>query len=244
MRLITLLFVLLGAAPAAADDTISRLTQKLDRLYRADSSHAKLSMQVVTPDFERTLRVEAWSEGLDKMLVRILSPKKEEGTATLRRGNEMWNHLPRIRKTIRIPPSMMMGSWMGSDFTNDDLLRATSWEQDYTAQIAADPPAGQVCLDYSPKPDAAVTWSRVRVCFDAQRELPVTQAWFDEKGREARRMTLDEVKAIGGRELPTRMTLVPLLEKGRRTVVTYESLAFDVKHDSTLFSETRLRRGE
>jgi outer membrane lipoprotein-sorting protein len=248
LRLVVLLLLASPAFALAQDAGVDpldplALSRHLDRLWRADSSEAKVTMKVVTPDYTRTLSLDVWSEGMEHTLIRITAPRKEAGVSTLKRGNEIWNYLPKIKKTIRIPPSMMMGSWMGSDLTNDDLVRESSWEDDYTVAKAPTAPDGQVCLDYTPKPDAAVTWSKVTTCFDKASRLPVTQSFVDEKGREARRMRFEDVKTIGGRTLPTRMIIEPQLEAGRRTEFTYDALEFGVKHPPNTFSITRLRRG-
>ena len=232
-------------APAASDarPPLSEINKKFDALYRSDASKGRMTMTIVTPNYERTLTMQVFTRGMDDTLMRIEEPRKEKGTATLKKGNEMWNYVPKIKKLVRIPPSMMMGSWMGSDLTNDDLVRESSWEDDYTVARAPTAPDGQVCLDYTPKPDAAVTWSKVTTCFDRASRLPVTQSFVDEKGREARRMRFEDVKTIGGRTLPTRLIIEPQLEKGRRTEFTYDALAFGVKHPPNMFSITRLRRG-
>jgi outer membrane lipoprotein-sorting protein len=157
----------------------------------------------------------------------------------------MWNYLPKIKKTIRVPPSMMMSSWMGSDFTNDDMVRESSWQDDYSAKMLAQPPKGQKCLDYRAKPNAAVAWDRVVACVHADKYYPIRQAFYDEKGRKARVMEFGDVKNLGGRLIPSRMTLTPLTpdKKGNRTVVVYEELKFDVSVPDSLFSLSNLRRG-
>ncbi len=231
-----------ASAAHAAPDPVA-LSHKMDTLWRAESSRATVTMRVVTPDYARSLSLDVWSEGREHTLIRITAPRKEAGISTLKRGTEMWNYLPKIRKTIRIPPSMMMGSWMGSDLTNDDLVRDSLWEEDYTVVLAPTSPPGQVCLDYSPKPDAPVTWSKVTTCFEANTELPLGQVFFDEKGRAARRIEFGAPREIGGRTVPTRLSVVPLLETGRRTEFTYESLEFGVKHPPDTFSIGRLERG-
>jgi len=239
-----LIALALGGAALAADRLDPHeLSRRLDDLYRSGSSHGVLSMTVTTPYYERTLRLEVWSRGMSDTLIRILSPKKEEGTATLKRGGEMWNFLPRIQKTIRIPPSMMMASWMGSDFTNDDLVRETSWEKDYSVEFAPDPPPGQVGLLYRPREGAPVTWAKVVGWIDEKSLLPVAIEYYDEKDRKARVMTFEEIGALGGRTLPRRVILTPLSEekKGHKTVMVYEEMAFEVALPDSLFSLTGLR---
>ncbi len=238
---VALLMLTAGSASSEAD----RISRALDRLYRSESSQGTMVMEVTTPNYQRTLEMEIWTRGMDATLVRILSPKKERGTATLKKGPEMWNYLPKIKKTIRVPPSMMMSSWMGSDFTNDDMVRESSWQGDYSATLAGSAPRGQKCIDYRAKRNAAVAWDRVLVCVDESHYYPLRQEFYDEKGRKARVMTFDQVKVLDGRRIPTRMTLTPLTEdkRGNRTVVTYKELRFDVPVSDSLFSLTSLKRG-
>lgn len=236
--------LLLVAAPAANADepTLEELSQKLDDLYRFDSSHGTLKMFVKTPHFERELELEVWTEGTEYALVRINSPRKEAGISSLKRGNEMWNYLPKIGKTIRVPPSMMSGSWMGSDFTNDDLMREASWEKDYEVKKSEKSPEGELCLDFTAKPDAAVPWPRVVGCLSRDKLLPKRMEFYDEKDRKARVMEYSDVKTFDGQEMPARMVLTPLTKEGHETVMVYEDLEFDVKHSKQLFSLTNLRR--
>ncbi|MCB9546531.1 MAG: outer membrane lipoprotein-sorting protein [Myxococcales bacterium] len=237
-----LALALLAGHPALADDQLQALSHTLDALFRADTSQGVMAMTVVTPDYERTLKMSVATRGLDDTLVRILEPHKERGISTLKKGTEMWNYLPRIKKVMRIPPSMMMGSWMGSDFTNDDLVRGSSWEADYTATLAPDLPADAPCIVYVPRPQAAVTWSKVEACFAGSPALPVRLDYFDEKGRKARTMTFEAIKELGGRRIPTKTTLVPLLKPGHRTVMEYLEMTYDAPLPPNTFSQAALRR--
>ena len=231
-------------SPARADrPSLDEISRRLDQLYRAGSSRGRMSMTVQTPHFKRTLTMSVVTRGQEDTLIRILEPRREEGIGTLKKGREMWNYLPKIRKTIRVPPSMMTSSWMGSDFTNDDLVRASSWEKDYTvAWAGAEAKAGELCLVYTPKPTAAVTWSRVVSCVDPKDLLPRTMDYYDEKGRKARTMTFDEVKDLGGRRIPARMVLVPHARPGNRTEIRYEEMTWDVSVPADTFTLSALRR--
>ena len=245
--LLILAFVMLLPLPQAlAKDGIepAELSKRMDLLYRAETSKAKMMMKVVTPNYSRTLKMTVVSRGLDDTLIRIRSPRKERGISTLKKGNEMWNYLPKIRKTIRIPPSMMMGSWMGSDFTNDDLVKQSSWEKDYDVTWAKDiKRQGELCVRSVPKAGAVVNWSQVIRCFDAALTLPTEMIFYDEKKRKVRTITYSDTKELGGRKVPTKMTLRPLLKDGHETVIVYDDLAFDVELPDNTFTVTNLRRG-
>lgn len=240
--------VAVAAEPAPGSDAkaeAARLSRKLDELYRAKSSRSKMAMTVTTPHYERRLVMTSLSRGMDDTLVRILEPRKERGVATLKRKNEMWNFLPKVRKTIRVPPSMMMGSWMGSDLTNDDLVRASSWERDYDVVWDA-PRDGERCLRYVPRAEAAVTWQKVVACFRKADDQPTVVEYYDEKGRKARSMLYKDVKDFGGRKLPATMEIVPHLaeKKGNRTVMQVLEMAWDVPVTDADFSQAALRRAQ
>jgi outer membrane lipoprotein-sorting protein len=233
-----------ASAKTLSEAQINSMLNNLDSLYRSDSSKGVMSMKVVTAHYTRTLKMEMVTRGQDDTLIRIVSPRKEKGVSTLKRGNEMWNYLPKIKKVIRIPASMMGGSWMGSDLTNDDLVRGSSYKNDYTTQHVPARP-GEICLLHTPKENAAITWSKVHSCFDAGNQLPKRMEFYDEKDRKVRLLEYDEVKSLGGRLLPTRMTLTPLSEDnlGNKTVMSFEEMQFNVDVNATTFSEANLRRG-
>lgn len=230
--------------PEAARPSIAEISRKIDTLYRADHSQGRMTMSIVTPDYERTLTMQTYTRGLEDTLMRIESPRKERGIATLKKGNEMWNFLPKIKKTVRVPPSMMMGSWMGSDLTNDDVVRDSSWESDYDATFTDEGAApDEWCIAYTPKPSAAVTWSKVIGCVDRATLLPRRQVFYDEKDRKARTMSFREVKEMGGRTIPTVMIVEPHLKDGHKTTIRYDAIDFDAALPPNTFSLTALQRG-
>lgn len=228
----------------AEELSIRQLSRELDRLFRSESSRGTVEMIVTNPHFTRRVKMKMWTKGLEMTLIRIVSPRKEKGMATLRRNNEMWNFLPKIGKTIRIPPSMMMGSWMGSDLTNDDVVKETTWEQDYTVELMSGLPENRIGLVYRPKPDAPVTWQKIVVIFDKPSRLPLSQEFYDEKGIKARVMEFSEVRDFGGRRIPAKFVIRPLTKDkaGRLTEFIYHKIEFDVEIPDSYFSLSRLRR--
>ena len=234
---------LAAAAEDQAEPSLEALSLKLDQLYRFDSSRGKMRMSIKTPHYERELTMRMWTQGRDFALVRILAPRKESGISTLKRENEMWNYLPKIDKTIRIPPSLMAGSWMGSDLTNDDLVRDASWQKDYMAK-KSESQAGEICVQFDAKKDAAVAWDKVIACLDEEALLPTHMDFYDEKDRKARTMIYSDRKMFDGQMLPARLTLKPLLKDGNETVIVYEELEFNVKHKAKLFTLSSLKKGK
>ncbi|MBD3180064.1 MAG: outer membrane lipoprotein-sorting protein [Candidatus Latescibacteria bacterium] len=239
------LLVMAAAAPASESD-VDRVIEKLDRLYRSSSSTGSMKMTIINPHWERSLVMDFWSEGMDRMLIVVTEPEKEKGTATLKIDNEMWNYIPNINKVVKIPPSMMMANWMGSDFTNDDIVRESSFISDYHYSEINPPEAeeGMMYLELVPKEGVVTLWKKLVMKVDRENLLPVEQRYVDEKERVMKKMLYDRVKVMDGKEIPTRMTMVPLSEekKGHRTTVEYLDIEFEVELDDDLFSLRNLRK--
>jgi outer membrane lipoprotein-sorting protein len=231
-----------GLAFGQTKPKVQDVIDGIDRLYRADSSYALMDMEIVNPNWERTLRLKAWSEGTDKTLIRILEPAKERGTGTLRIGTEMWNYLPKVDKTIRIPPSMMMSSWMGSDFTNDDLVKEFTFAEDYNFQYAEvqNPEAGRLYIECTPKQGRPIVWNRVLLVVDAESLLPVTEKYYDQQDRLMRTMSFRDVKIFDDRTIPSVMELVSQDGKGK-TIIRYLEAEFDIDIPAETFTTRSLR---
>lgn len=231
-------------AQPAAQNQAKMIVQKMDELYRASSSEALIEMQIITPHWQRTLKMKAWSKGMDKTFIRLLEPKKERGIATLRIGNEMWNFLPKTNKVMKIPPSMMMSSWMGSDFTNDDLVKEFTFIESYHFEMTtpADPEKGLLYVKCIPKEGLPIVWGHIVIAVQEESSLPVWQKYYDEKGKLMREMFFKEVKDLGGRRIPSVMELIPTTKKEHATVVRYLDAAFDIAISDDVFSLHNLRQ--
>ena len=236
------LFCAVSLVFAQSGDAIE-IAKKVDELYRSGSSYAEVTMEITTPHWSRTLDMRAWSRGMDQTLIRILAPRKERGVGTLRLDTEMWNYLPRTGKVIKIPPSMMMSSWMGSDFTNDDLVKEFTLLKHYTFELITptDAQPGLRYLEARPKPDVPVVWDRLVIVVKSDTLIPVRQEYYDEKGRMMREMTFTEVTRFGDRMVPAVMTLIPTTKEGHRTVIRYKDLQLDIPLKSDVFSLRNLR---
>ena len=243
---IALFLALFLALPARAETlTPKQILNRVDDLFRGKSSLGHLTMAIVTANWQRTLELEFWSEGKDKSLIRILAPEKEKGTATLRVGNEIWNYLPKVNRTIKLPSSMMSSSWMGSHFTNDDLVKESRMADDYTFNITFNGEKdGQSITEITciPKPEAAIVWGKVLVTVRNSDYLPLNTKYYDEDMKLARTMVFSDIGELGGRNLPRVMTVLPTDKPGEKTEVTYQKLTFDPKLPADTFSLRSLTR--
>lgn len=247
--LIALLLTLLPAGrPVEAQKTKLTPKEVLDRvddLYRGKSSYGKMVMTITTAHWTRALTLEFWSKGKDKSLIRILSPKKEKGTATLRSGNDIWNYLPKVKRVIKLPSSMMAASWMGSHFTNDDLVKESRMADDYTFELTFDGKRDSrevVEITCLPRPDAPVVWGKVVVTARKRDFLPQNTKYYDEDMKLVRVMTFSEISKMSKRTLPTKMTVIPVDKPQEKTIIKYKTIEFDLDLGDRLFSLRNLQR--
>jgi outer membrane lipoprotein-sorting protein len=250
-----LMSVLLWGAVALAEEptttsgdkpTIEELLDDTDDVARGSSSEAVMDMQVKTDRYERSMKMRALSKGEENSLIVILEPAKDAGVATLKNGDNLYNYMPKVDRTMKIPAGMMSGAWMGSHFSNDDLVKGSRMREDYTYTLTHEPgqpgePADAWVIELVPKPDAPVVWGKVIVTIGSDR-VPRAIDYFDERGDKIRTMEFTDVQDIDGRKVPMTMKLVPHDKPGEFTKMHYESLKFDVPLDDNAFTLQALKR--
>ena len=236
--------LLLSTATLAAAQEVDgkAILRQVDDLYRGQSSVARTTMHIQTEHWQRTLEMQVYSKGTERSLVRIVRPKQEEGTATLKVEDNIWNYLPKTRRVMKIPASMMMGSWMGSHFTNDDLVQRSRLEDDYDFELEDLAEAGRWRITLVPHEDAPVVWGKIVLELQKRPLLPIWMEYYDEDGEAVRRSTYEDVQTVSGRTLPLKMRMVPLDEPEEFTEIHYRELRFDVELDDGLFSIQTLKR--
>ncbi len=237
--------IALLTAPAEAQPlpSVNEVMDYLDDLYRSSSSHATMTMTVERERGTRELALESWSRGDDEALIVIRSPAREAGTATLLTEEGLWNYAPRADRLIRIPTGLLSEHWMGSHFTNDDLVRETSYLDDFDAVLAWDSREAGRYLKATlvPKPQAPVVYTEVVFLVGAADWVPVRAEYYDE-GELVRTMTFDDVRSVAGRRVPMTLILEVAGEEGARTVVHYDDFELDVAVDPGMFTRQGLRR--
>lgn len=230
------------AASAAASDAkaakpvdIKALMKKIDELYRSTASQGRMAMTIKTPDWSRTIKMAIWTKGDKYTFIRIAEPRKEKGVSFLKRDKNIWNFFPKINKVIKVPPSMMMASWMGSDFTNDDLVKDSSLLDDYKVADQSEA-AGKLTFALVPSRSAVSLWGKIVITVDKATSLPITQVFFDERGEKIRTMSFTDIGLLGQRQLPRTLTLIPHTKTGHSTVIRYLDMSFDAKIPASVFT--------
>lgn len=234
-------------APPAARETLDpkEILRRVDGLMRGDASTGTIVMSIGTAHWSRTLTIRFWAQGDDRSLMEILAPRKEQGTATLRAGGNIWNYLPRVGRVVRVPSAALGSSWLGSHFTYDDLVKDSRLAEDFAYEVTADEDrAGRRIAEITclPKPEAPVVWARVVVLVDVAADLPLSILYYGEDEALARTLTFEDVGPIGGRTLPRRHRMVPAGAPGEFTEISYRDLVFDPALEDDLFTLRRLQR--
>ena len=225
--------------------TARDIIEAADAHMRGESSQASISIQTIRPAWRREMTVDTWVKGRDLSLILVRAPAREKGIVFLKRKKEVWNWLPSVERTIKLPPSMMTQSWMGTDFTNDDLVRESSVLQDYTHRIAGDSLIqGRRCwkIEMIPLPETAVVWGQVNLWIDQQDYLQLRAEFRDEEKQLVNVMECSVIRSMGGRVLPTVMEMTPADKPGNKTVLRYESIVFDQPISDEFFTTQNMKK--
>lgn len=220
------------------------IVQKSDQAMRGDSSYTESTMEIIRPDWTRSMTMKSWTKGTDLSLVLVTAPAKDKGSASLKRQREMWNWVPSIERVIKIAPSMLSQSWMGSDFTNDDLINQSSIVVDYQHELKGEDTfdGDKVwVIDAVAKPDAPVVWSKVTLWISKSTYLQRKVEFYDEFDERVNVMATYDVEELGGRKLATRMEMQPLDKPDNKTVLITHQAQFDFDIDDSFFSQQQMK---
>jgi hypothetical protein len=245
--------------PAVPSEQLEELIRQADRVTRGQTSAAVVEMQIKTEDYDRTYNMVIWDDArgaADRALVKILGPALWRGHGTLKVGDRLLTYNPKNDHVTVVGSSMLGDSWMGSHFTNDDLVKETSLADDYQArlvrtwQAAAPGVPGEAtwyAIALTPRPRAPVVWGRIDLTLYRQGDviLPTRLVYFREDRPDAtpvRTMTMSDVRELGGRLLPARMRVEVTDQPGEFTELRYDKIRFDVDIPGEKFTERALRQ--
>ena len=252
-RALVLCVAALALAPGGEEPfDVEELVRRAEDALRGKTAEIRAAMTITTPRWTRVVRFHSWDDRLgDRSFIRIIDPRKDRGTGFLRLEQTFWTYLPRVERTMRIPPSMMLQPWMGSDFTNDDLTRESSMIDDYVPRALGEKPIDGVAalgVELIPKEEAPVVWARVELWLEKERLAPLLFLYFDEPepGRYEllRRLIFSDVRVVEGRPLPHSWVVVPIDKPGQSTRMVIESVELDQVFEDSIFTQANLRRVE
>ncbi len=243
---VALIWLSLGQVSQAADDQRAReIVDGVARLFISQSSIATVEMQITKEDLQRKITMQFWSVGESNILIRIRRPPEDAGTAILKVGGKIWYYLPKANRTVKIPASMMMSPWMGSDFTLNDLVKQSRLTNDYAIATSFEGQRDGVAISeytLTPKPAAAVVWGKITLEVRQADLMPVWQRYYDEDGKLVRELSFSEYRTVSGRLIPTRLVMRPTGQAVEQTTITYEKIIFDEPISEETFSRKNLKQ--
>ncbi|NOT36626.1 MAG: outer membrane lipoprotein-sorting protein [Saprospiraceae bacterium] len=221
-----------------SQDALS-IVKKADEKMRGVTAKMEMTINTIRPTWKRSMQIKVWSKGSDFSMVLITSPAKDKGVSFLKRKKEVWNWYPTLERVIKLPPSMMNQSWMGTDFTNDDLVKESSVIHDYTHKLIGDTIIGSrscYTIEMTPKQGSAVVWGKVISCIDKKDYIELHMRLYDEDGVLINIMNGYDPKLIGGRVIPSRFEMIPVDKKGHKTEMIYNNIVFDQPINDDFFN--------
>ena len=240
----TLLILLVCNFTFARD--VKQIVKEADEKIRGVSSKGIYTMTIQRPSWSRSITMKSWTLGTEYSMFYITSPAKEKGQVFLKRQNEMWNWVPSIDRMIKIPPSMMMQSWMGSDFTNDDLVKESSLVKDYSHRlISSDEKIDNYnCykIELIPHEDAPVVWGKIFMWISKEELLWLKAEFYDEDEFLVNTEILTDIKQMDDRVIPTRMEMIPADKEGHKTVLIFKDIDFNAPLKESFFSIQNMKR--
>ncbi|NOX84465.1 MAG: outer membrane lipoprotein-sorting protein [Chlorobi bacterium] len=243
--LAVIIFLLLPEIPVNAQElTATDIVRKADEKNRGKTSQGEMTMTIIRPKWKRTIGFKYWSKGDEYFMIYITAPAKEKGQVFLKVGKEMWNYVPTISRMIKIPPSMMMQSWMGSDFTNDDLVKQSSIVKDYDHKLEGEENIrGMDCykIVLTPHPDAPVVWGKIISWITKDGYNMWKSEYYDEDGYIQNVENSYDIKRMGDRDIPSRLEMIPVNEKGKKTIMEILNVIFDKPIDDSFFSKQNMK---
>ncbi|MFO7864535.1 MAG: outer membrane lipoprotein-sorting protein [Salinivirgaceae bacterium] len=242
---IVMLLVLPLSQLVAQEDHATEIVRKSDELMQGDSYVSKMTMTIVRPTWERSITFKSWGKGRDLALTYIQSPASDKGQTFLKRKNEMWTWNPKISRLIKLPPSMLAQGWMGSDYSNDDILKESSIVVDYHHSVKnVVDYEGYTCwvVEMKPKEDAAVVWSKIVSYIAKEKYFPLKVEYYNEDNELVKSHLNSDVQMVDGREIPTKTVVQPADEPNKKTVVVIDQMEFDVPIKDQFFSQQNMKR--
>ena len=221
------------------------IVRRADEKTRGLSSLGTMTMTVIRPEWSRTITMKTWSKSREYAMVLITAPARDKGQVFLKIKTEMWNWVPSIDKTIKIPPSMMLQSWMGSDFTNDDLVRQSSIVVDYTHKLLGKEKVRDMdCykIELIPHPDAAVVWGKIIMWITVSGYDSWMSEYYDEDNVLVNISNNYDIKRMGDRDIPTRLEMVPQNKKGQKTIMHIDEMKFNTGIGEEFFSQQNMKK--
>ncbi|TVR89275.1 MAG: outer membrane lipoprotein-sorting protein [Saprospirales bacterium] len=244
-KLIFLSIFCLGILPVVESQDSRQILERMEDVMRGDNLYAEMTMTIERPRYEREISISSWHIGNDYSMILVTAPARDRGTSFLMRENNIWTYDPRIDRVTRLPSSMMSQSWMGSDFTNDDLVRDSDVIEDYEHRVVrTEVYEGLDCyvLELIPRPETPIVWGKVKMWVVKDSYIQLRMEQYDQEGELVNEIRLSEIKTFGDREVPSKMVVIPVDKKGHKTILEYRLMDFDAEIEVDFFDRRNMQR--
>jgi outer membrane lipoprotein-sorting protein len=248
-KLICLLIIITGNTSLffssfAQDLTAREIVKRANDKATGNTSQGTMKMTIVRPDWSREVTMKSWSKGTQYYLICITEPVRDKGQVFMKRDQDMWNWMPSINRMIKLPPSMMGQSWMGSDFTNDDLVRMNSILDDFTHEIVgSENIQGFDCyvIELTAKPEAAVVWGKIKMWISKEDYYELKGEYYDEEGKLINDLVSSNIRQMGDRKLPSKTVMSPVDKPGNQTILEMVDVVFNKPIEDDFFSQQNMK---
>ncbi len=237
------LLLLLGSGARAEAPDATALIKAAIEYWRDVSSYAVFEMHIHRPDWQRSMTMRVWTRGNKESLVRVAAPAKDAGNGTLLLDNDMWSYNPKINRVIKIPSSMMNQSWMGSDFSNNDLTKADDLIEQYTHKLLrTETHDGRrlYVIESVPHETAPVVWGR-EVIKIREDWLILEHAFYDQQNVLIKKLSTLEIASMGGKLVVARERMQKVDRPDEWTEVTTREVRFGIPLAAGIFTLSNLR---
>lgn len=241
IRFIALLSFLVSIQVSAQN--VNDILKNFQKKYFTDKIVAEIEVTVTRPKWKKTMTLQTWAIGNDYAAAKVLSPEKDKGTVFLKNNKEVWNYLPNIKKTVKMPMNIMSSSFMASDISTDEIIRFTSLESDYTPKIVGEElVAGIAChkIELTPKADKKVIWGKIILLIDKADYIQMKTELYDNKLTKVTTLEGSKIKLLGGKKLASVYKVTPHNKKNQVTTIEYLSVNFSPKLDKAFFAKANI----
>jgi len=238
LAIVTLSFI---SSTPTADEIIKKAEDRLT----GKTSYSEVTVTTIRPKYTREMTIKTWTKGTDYSVTLILSPAMDEGTVFLKRRNEIWNYIPSIDRLVKMPPSMLSQSWMGTDIKNDDLLENSSLIDDYNKKIVAtEEIEGYSCykIELTPKENVNSIWGQIIMWISKADYMQMQVQYYDEDNELINTFYGKSVKLMGGLKIPTENIIVPANKKGNKTKIVTTKRQLNIEVNDNIFTTQYMKR--
>ncbi|MFT5724368.1 MAG: outer membrane lipoprotein-sorting protein [Bacteroidia bacterium] len=236
---------LTSAAFVMVDPTASDVIQKAQDKFSGEQTTAEISIAIQRPKWSRTMELKSWAKGTKHSMTLITAPARDKGTVFLKKDKEVWNWIPSVERVIKLPPSMMSQSWMGTDLTNDDLVKESSMVDDFTHTMLGKETIGtRTCykIQSVANEDAAVVWGKIINWVDVKDYIQMKTEFYDEDNELVNTFTGMNIKVMGGKTIASKMEIIPVNKKSQKTTFEYKSIDFTTTINDDFFTVQNMKR--